>query len=73
MNAANEDGAETYRAAVDQQDGGPASHTGDDSGGDANDVASGGVSELKNEDDDESPDADDEPEQDVHGDTDTVS
>lgn len=76
MNAANDDGAPTYRAKVDQQDGGPASHPGDDSGGDANDVASGGVSERKNDDDSSNSPGKDEaaaPETDVHGETDTVS
>lgn len=39
-------------AKVDQQDGGPGSHTEDDTGGTANDVASGGQSEFADEDDD---------------------
>lgn len=51
MNASNTDQGDGYRADVDEQDGGPASHTEDGSGGEVNDAASGGVSERRNEDD----------------------
>lgn len=44
-----EEQGDTYRAKVDEQDGGPGSHHAD--GGDVNDVASGGVSRRRNEDD----------------------
>ncbi|GAB3493214.1 hypothetical protein [Flexivirga lutea] len=44
-----EEQGDTYRAKVDEQDGGPGSHDAD--GGDVNDVASGGVSQRRNEDD----------------------
>ena len=78
MNAAKDDQPETYRAEVDQQDGGPGASS--ESGGAQNDVASGGISEDRNEDDrnkgDRDDDDTDDPEgidRDVHGDTDTVS
>jgi len=50
---------------VDQQDGGPGSHSEDGSGGDTNDVASGGTGDGS--------DREDGIETDVHGDIDTVS
>lgn len=40
---------EKYTAQVDQQDGGPGAQTEDNSGGETNDVASGGVSHEENE------------------------
>ena len=61
---------EGHRAKVDQQDGGPGSHTGDDSGGEENDVASGGVSESAGDDDDTS--RNDDLERDVHGEPDAA-
>lgn len=57
MNSASDQEPETYRTEVDEQDGGPGSHSED--GGAENDVASGGVSECRNEDDDQSDDHDD--------------
>lgn len=59
------------RAKVDQQDGGPGSHSGDGSGGTENDVASGGVSEHAHEDD--SPSRDVAADRDVHGDPETTT
>lgn len=50
---------------VDEQDGGPGSHSGDGSGGETNDVASGGTSDDS--------DREDGIETDVHGDIDSVS
>ncbi len=52
---------------VDQQDGGPGSHTEDNSGGQHDDVASGGGTETT---EDTTPDS---VEHDVHGEPDTVS
>jgi len=72
MNAAKDDQPETYRAEVDQQDGGPGASS--ETGGAQNDVASGGISQDRNEDDqNEGSDDPQRPERDVHGDTDTVS
>lgn len=59
-----------YGAKVDQQDGGPGSHTEEDSGGTENDVASGGVSERAHDGDDTS--RDDGLERDVNGDPDAA-
>ena len=86
MSASQDEESGTYRAKVDQQDGGPASHTEDASGGATNDVASGGVSERRDEHDESDDESDDEqndesagpteeaePGRDVHGDSDTVS
>ncbi|HWC21092.1 MAG TPA: hypothetical protein VG502_02215 [Flexivirga sp.] len=82
MSASQDEESGTYRAKVDQQDGGPASHTEDASGGATNDVASGGVSEPRDEHDERDDEQNDEsagpteeaePGRDVHGDSDTVS
>lgn len=67
MGASHDDRSETYRAKVDQQDGGPASHTEDGSGGTVNDVASGGVSERRNEDDEKPEGAADRGDEEVGG------
>lgn len=58
-----------HRARVDQQDGGPGSHTGNGSGGEENDVASGGISERA---DDGDTSRDNDLERDVHGDPDAA-
>jgi hypothetical protein len=72
MNAAKDDQPETYRAEVDQQDGGPGARS--ETGGAENDVASGGSGENRNEDDEQTgSDGAASTQQDVHGDTDTVS
>ncbi len=68
----NAPNSSTEKAQVDQQDGGPASHTENNSGGQHDDVASGGTSDGDSAGSDEDT-SDSSIEHDVHGDPDTVS
>lgn len=65
MTNTNEQPINDDDVSVDQQDGGPGSHTEDGSGGETNDVASGGTTDEE--------DPEDGIRHDVHGDIDTVS